>query len=114
MEATMTRREFGRTLGTVLTAVAFVGSLEMGIATAQGASIRVQGRVEWIAGQTMVVAPDGLIVAPGGTSAINVDLAQVAQDAYEGLATGDRVAVLGTIARDWNRVIASSIERLSP
>ncbi len=101
-------------LGTLLVAVALTGRLGLGVATAQDGPVRVQGRVEWIAGETMVIAPDGLVVAPGGTTAINVDLTPIDQGAYAGLATGVRVAVVGTIANNYNRVIAGSIERLSP
>ncbi len=52
-----------------------------------------------------------LVVAPGGTTAINVDLTPIDQGAYAGLATGVRVAVVGTIANNYNRVIAGSIAR---
>jgi hypothetical protein len=81
---------------------------------AQEQSILVEGRVQWISGQQMVVAPVGAVVAPAGTSAINVDLTQVSQDQYSGLTTGTPVAVRGTVSSARDRIIATSIQRLTP
>jgi hypothetical protein len=108
----MNRPAFGKALGAALIAVALTGGLWASVAGAQDGSVRVQGRVEWIAGQTMVLAPDGMVIAPAGTAAIHVDLAQADQGAYAGLTTGDRVAVMGVVTNDRQRVVASSIARL--
>jgi hypothetical protein len=73
----------------------------------------VEGRVQWISGQRMVVAPVGAVVAPAGTSAINVDLSRVGQDEYSGLAAGDPVVVSGTVSSARDRIIATSVRRLT-
>jgi hypothetical protein len=83
-------------------------------ADAQEQSIVVEGRVQWISGQRLVVAPVGTVIAPAGTSAINVDLSKVSQDEYSGLATGDAVQVAGTVTRARDRIVATSIRRLGP
>jgi hypothetical protein len=67
--------------------------------------VAVQGRVQWIAGQTLVIAPDG-------RPSIKVDLTEAPQDEYAGLVTGDRVFVMGMVTNEEDRVIATSIERL--
>jgi hypothetical protein len=73
----------------------------------------VEGRVQWISGQRMVIAPVGAVVAPAGTSAINVDLSQVAQDEYAGLAQGDPVVISGTVSSARDRINATSVRRLT-
>ncbi|HEV8141980.1 MAG TPA: hypothetical protein VGQ77_03930 [Methylomirabilota bacterium] len=83
-------------------------------ADAQEQSIVVEGRVQWISGQRLVVAPVGTVIAPAGTSAINVDLSRVSQDEYSGLATGDAIQVAGTVTRARDRIVATSIRRLGP
>jgi len=72
--------------------------------SAQGDEVRFEGRVSWIAGETMVVSTDD---APS----VRVDLTHVDQDEYQRLTTGDFVIVTGTISDDANRVFATSIER---
>jgi hypothetical protein len=73
----------------------------------------VEGRVAWISGQRMVVAPLGAVIAPAGTSAINIDLSQVGQNEYAGLSQGDSVAITGAVSSARDRVIATSIRRLT-
>ena len=107
----MTRNEFGRTLATAVTVAAFVGGLWVGVGAAQEPS-RMQGRVLWILGETMAVAPYGLVLAPSGTAGLNVDLSQLSQDEYMGLAPGDSVDVIGTVTSERDRVIATSVQRL--
>jgi hypothetical protein len=82
-----------------------------GVGAAQDTPIVIEGHVDWIAGEVMVIAPNGLFIAPGGTSAINIDLSRVDQDEYSGLAEGDAVIVTGVILRAKNRVLATSIQR---
>ena len=107
----MNRREFGQTLAAAVTVAALVGGLWVGGGAAQESPFRVEGRVLWISGQTMVVAPYGLAIAPSGTSGINVDLSRVSQDEYMRLTSGDSVLVTGTVTRARDRVIATSVQR---
>ena len=96
----------------LLVAVALVLAA-VGIAGAQEQSMLVEGRVQWISGQRMSVAPIGAVIAPAGTSAIKVDLSQVAQDEYSGLVQGDPIAIMGTVSSARDRIIATSIRRLT-
>jgi hypothetical protein len=75
--------------------------------SAQGDEVRFEGRVSWIAGETMIVSTDV-------TPSIRVDLRYVDQDEYQRLRMGDFVIVIGTISDDANRVLATSIERAAP
>jgi hypothetical protein len=90
----------------LLAIAVFIGALSFAAgAASQGNVVFVEGRVEWIAAEKMVVAP---YTAAG---AINVDLTQVDQDEYQGLVTGDSVAVTGTVSNEGDRVIATSVRR---
>jgi hypothetical protein len=71
------------------------------------APVRVEGRVVWSSGQTAVIAPDA---APS----VNVDLSRVPQDQYGALRQGDRVIVTGAPPNERNRIVAATVERLSP
>jgi hypothetical protein len=75
--------------------------------SAQGDDVRFEGRVSWIAGETMIVSTDV-------TPSVRVDLRYVDQDEYQRLRMGDFVIVIGTISDDANRVLATSIERAAP
>jgi hypothetical protein len=75
--------------------------------SAQGDEVRFEGRVSWIAGETMIVSTDV-------TPSVRVDLRYVDQDEYQRLRMGDFVIVIGTISDDANRVLATSIERAAP
>ena len=66
--------------------------------------VRVEGRVQWIAGQAAQLQLD-----TGPT--INVDLGGVAQDEYAALKPRERVVVAGVLSNDGRRVIAASIGR---
>lgn len=101
-----------RTLAAVVTVAAFVAALQVGVGAAQE-PFRMQGRVLWISGETMANAPYGLVLAPSGTSGLNVDLSQVSQDEYMGLAAGDSVEVTGMVTSERDRVIATSVQRLA-
>jgi len=107
----MNGREFGQKLAAAVTVASLVGALWVGGGAAQESPFRVEGRVRRISGETMVVAPDGLAIAPSGTSGINVDLSQVSQDEYMRLATGDSVLVTGTVPGARDRVLATSVHR---
>src|SRR5947208_13666436 len=82
----MKRRELSKALRALLTACALTGTLLVAVSAAQDMPVRVSGRVQWIAGGTMIVALDD-------SPSINVDLARVAQDPYAGLAAGEWVVV---------------------
>ena len=62
------------------------------------------GRVQWIAGSTLILATDD------GWS-IKVDLTRVPQSDYSGLGPRDRIIVSGTLSQDGNYVLGLSIER---
>jgi len=106
----MNRRQFVEVLGAVATA-ALMATLWIGVGAAEETPIRIQGRVEWIAAQVMVISLDGRVITAGGPAAINVDLSQVDQDEYQGLVAGDPVLVIGTVSAARNRVIATSVMR---
>jgi hypothetical protein len=74
------------------------------VAAAQEQMVRVDGLVQWIGGQQMVVQADT------GPS-VGVDLTSVPQDEYAGLGVRDRVAVIGMVSPDGRRVIGTSIVR---
>ncbi len=74
------------------------------VSAAQEQIVRVDGLVQWIGGQQMVVQTDT------GPS-VGIDLTRVPQDEYAGLGVRDRVAVLGMVSPDGRRVIGTSIVR---
>ena len=92
------------TAKTVLAALLLLGAVA--VSSAQEMPVRFQGRVQWIAGDTLVIA---LEAAPS----INVDLSGLAQEQFQGLEEGDWVLVTGTVTRERNRVIATSVLRLA-
>src|SRR5262245_62940006 len=73
-------------------------------AWAQGRLVRLDGSVQWIAGERMMLMLDS------GPS-VAVELSQVPQDQYRALAQRDRVIVEGTVSSDNRRVFARSIMR---
>ena len=66
--------------------------------------VRVDGLVQWIGGQQMVVQADR------GPS-VGVDLVSVPQDDYAGLGVSDRVAVIGVVSPDGRHLLGTSIVR---
>jgi hypothetical protein len=71
---------------------------------AQGRWVRFNGRVQWIAGQVMVVQLDtGL--------SVSVDIARVPQDEYAALSRSERIGVIGIVTDSSRQVIATSIVR---
>ena len=73
-------------------------------AGAQEWSIRFDGRVQWVAGQLMVVDSDF-------GSSVAIDLLRVPQGEYAGVTTGDRVTVIGVIRNGNARVMGRSVLR---
>jgi ribosome maturation factor RimP len=93
---------FRRAFGALLMAVAVWGLLPVTPARAQDQEVRLQGRVSWIAGETLVVSTED-------SPSVRVDLSQVDQAEYQTLAPGDLVIVIGIIPFEGDRVIATSI-----
>ena len=87
-----------------LVLVSLVLASAPGPAAAQEWSIRFDGRVQWVAGQLMVV--DSVF-----GSSITVDLLRVPQGEYSGLTTGDRVTIIGVVRNGNPRVRGRSVLR---
>jgi peptidoglycan/LPS O-acetylase OafA/YrhL len=103
--ASMTsRRRSGKALAAVVVVAACLLALLVDVGTAQDDLIHIEGRVLWVAGATMIVAPYATDTGP-----IKVDLSQASQDEYMRLTTGDSVTVTGTIAPEGDRIMATSI-----
>jgi hypothetical protein len=66
--------------------------------------VQLDGRVQWIAGQKLMLMLNG-----GG--GVDVDIAQVPLDQYRNLTQGDPVVVVGTVSRDNRKVFASTVMR---
>jgi hypothetical protein len=67
-------------------------------------SVQLDGRVQWIAGQKLLL----LLNSGGG---VDVDIARVPLDQYRMLTQGDPVVVVGTVSRDNRKVFASAVMR---
>ena len=105
-QARTIKRRLANVLGVALMA-AFVVAAQTDRATAQDYDVvTVNGRVLWIAGQTMVVSPYA-----SGASPVSVDLSSASLDEYLNLKAGDSVTVTGTIPVEGDRVLATSIHR---
>jgi hypothetical protein len=108
----MTRRyAYRKTIGALLMTL-MISSAWPATGLAQESAVRLQGRVSWVAGETLVMSTDE-------TPSIRIDLSQVDQADYQRLASGDRVIVTGiivtgTIPDDRDRIVATSIVSLSP
>jgi len=76
-------------------------------AVAQEPTVQVEGRVAWIAGQVLAIAPDG-------NPSINVDISKVPQDQRAALREGERIVVTGGVNNERTRLVATSIERVGP
>ena len=79
-----------------------LSALTVGSIAAQ--EVRLDGRVQWIAGQLMVVQLDS-----GGS--VSVDLKGVPQDQYSVLRRGDRVVIGGALTDLSPRFMATSVLR---
>lgn len=75
-------------------------------AVAQELPLAFQGRVAWVAGQTMILALDN------GQS-ISIDLARVPQSDFQYLAPSNYVLVTGVILRGSRQLLATSIQQAS-
>ena len=90
-----------------LIALATLGVLSLAEGADGDIPVRFEGRVLWIAGETVTVATDD-------DQSISVDPAHVPQDQYQRLRSNDRVVVIGSIVSEQSRVLATSIEPLAP
>src|SRR5262245_63010644 len=70
----------------------------------QGRFVRLNGIVQWIAGDRM------MLILDGGQS-VPIELTQVRQDQYSALVQRDRVTVEGIVSADNRRVFASNVFR---
>src|SRR5215468_6939791 len=87
----------------------FIGAMAGGLLAAPLAAEaqRLQsyeGRVQWIAGSTLILMTDE------GWS-LRVDLTRVPQSDYSGVGLRDRVIVTGLLSSDGNYLIGRSIQR---
>jgi len=81
------------------------GLLAAQIAAAAQGLVYYEGRAQWIAGSTLILATD-----EGGS--IRVDLRRVDQSEYSGLGPRVRIIVSGVISEDGNYLIGLSIRRV--
>ena len=99
-------------LAAALAAVVMLGVV--GSAYSQERYLRLEGHVQWIAGQTMILATntDGMdSYVPQALWSVRVDLRGVPQDEYDTLTQGDFVIVTGVLVDDsW--LAGKSIERV--
>ena len=91
-----------RCLAAVVISLVLFGAVAPG--AAQDKVVRLQGRVQWIAGEKMMLIPDN------GGLPIEIDIKQVPQDDYRTLTEGDPVAVSGVVSPDGRKLIATSIQ----
>jgi len=91
------RRGVALALGVAVVALALAGP-----AAAQR-WVRVEGRVQWLSSQTMMLIPDS------GGPPFPVDLSRVALGDYATLGPGNHVVVDGYVSPDGRRLIATSI-----
>ena len=54
------------------------------------------------------------MIALDAAPSVNVDLSRAPQDQYGAVRQGDRVIVTGTLPNERNKVVAATVERLSP
>jgi hypothetical protein len=87
--------------------MAILVAIVLPVATAVAQPVAFQGRVSWVAGET-------LIVSTADTPSVRVDLRQVDQDEYQRLRSGDLILVTGDIPDESDRVVATSIDLLAP
>jgi hypothetical protein len=90
-----------RTASVLLALFALLGALAPAIS--QDRVVRVVGVVQWMSVDTMMVIPDN------GGLPIEVDITNVDQSQYETLTEGSPVIVVGTVAPEGRRVMATAI-----
>jgi hypothetical protein len=99
----MNRRRFEKTLVVIVACV----TLAIGVVPAVAQElVQIDGRVSFVSGQRMVVAP------PGGLP-VTVDLSGVDLDQYRALVAGERIIVTGVLTPERNRVVATAVQRVA-
>jgi len=91
-----------RSLVAVVVALVVLGTFAA--ASPQGQAVTLQGRVQWIAGEKMMLIPDN------GDRPVEVDLKKASLDDYRTLTEGDPVVVSGDVSSDGTKLIARSIQ----
>src|SRR5262245_43291658 len=91
-----------RCLVAVVAALIVLGTFAA--AAPQGQPVTLQGRVQWIAGEKMMLIPDN------GDRPVEVDLKKAPLGDYETLTEGDPVVVSGEVSADGTKLIARSIQ----
>ena len=76
-------------------------------AAAQQEEVLLSGRVQWIAGQKMMLLPRS------GGLPVSIDLVQIPLEQYTGLKQGSPVRVDGVISNDGRRVVATFVVPLT-
>ena len=74
--------------------------------TAQGQYVSLDGRVQWIAGDKMMLIPYS------GALPIEIDISRVPLGDYRSLRQGDPVVVTGVVSSDGRRVLGTSVRSL--
>ncbi len=98
------RKDFHDTKVHLVSFVAFLlllGSLAPTVDAAP--PVRLDGRVQWIAGEKMVLIPDS------GRVPVTVDLTRVPVDQYVALKQGDGVVVEGILSNDGRSVMGTAV-----
>lgn len=88
----------------IVLVVAILVAGALGSAEAADRPVRFDGRVQWIAGQVMVVQLDT------GRS-VGVDLVRVPQDEYALLTPNERIVVIGVVTDGSRHVLGRSLVR---
>ena len=86
--------------------IGVLASVVLAVISAAGAQeqeMRLEGRVQWIAGEKMMLIPDS------GAPPVEVDIKQVPLDDYRTLTEGDSVVVSGVVSPDGRKLIARSV-----
>jgi hypothetical protein len=86
--------------------------------------LRFDGTIQWLSGQTLILALDAPMTAPsymiigqvlvpvqGQRQTVNVDLSRLPQREYAFMRSGERIAVIGVPSDDRRRLIGTSIIR---
>jgi len=103
----MTTRQRGRLHRLMVSVVLSLLLALPAASAAQTRYVRLEGRVQWIAGTVLSLSVDD-------RPAVGIDLVRVPQSDYSGLVQGDWVIVTGQLPDDRLRVLGTSIQRSVP
>ena len=90
-----------RCLAALFVSLVLTGAVTPG--AAQGRYVQLDGRVQWIAGDKMMLIPYS------GALPIDIDISRVPLGDYRTLTQGDSVVVSGVVSSDGRRVLATSV-----